>query len=128
MPGDLDNARDSPQACARASSGGTMIRNKTTLALILLATASLFGVVGCTEESTKSFSSAPPAPTTPTPTKTAVTTQFEFRNDMRKLWTDHVTWTRVFIIDTIAGFSDTQQATERLLRNQDDIGEAIKPF
>jgi crotonobetainyl-CoA:carnitine CoA-transferase CaiB-like acyl-CoA transferase len=47
---------------------------------------------------------------------------------MRGLWEDHVTWTRVFLIDAIAGLPDTPQATQRLLQNQVDIGNAIKPF
>ena len=47
---------------------------------------------------------------------------------MRKLWEDHVTWTRVFLITPIAGLPDTERPTERLLQNQVDIGNAIKPF
>src|SRR5437868_1054791 len=50
------------------------------------------------------------------------------RADMRKLWEDHITWTRVFIISAAGGLGDQQAATERLLRNQTDIGNAIKPF
>jgi len=47
---------------------------------------------------------------------------------MRTLWEDHVTWTRVFIIDAVAGLPDTNVAAQRLLQNQTDIGNAIKPF
>jgi hypothetical protein len=47
---------------------------------------------------------------------------------MRKLWEDHVTWTRFYIVSAAAGLPDTQAAAERLLRNQTDIGDAIKPF
>lgn len=50
------------------------------------------------------------------------------RADMRKLWEDHVTWTRIFIISAAAGLPDQQAATNRLLQNQTDIGNAIKPF
>lgn len=50
------------------------------------------------------------------------------RADMRKLWEDHVSWTRMFIISAAAGLPDQQATTERLLRNQTDIGNAIKPF
>lgn len=47
---------------------------------------------------------------------------------MRKLWEDHITWTRVFIISAAAGLPDKDAATQRLLQNQVDIGNAIKPF
>ena len=47
---------------------------------------------------------------------------------MRKLWEDHITWTRVFIISAAAGLPDTDAATQRLLQNQVDIGNAVKPF
>ncbi len=47
---------------------------------------------------------------------------------MRALWQDHVTWTRVFLMTTIAGLPDADMATQRLLRNQEDLGNAIRPF
>jgi len=47
---------------------------------------------------------------------------------MRKLWEDHIVWTRNFIISALAGLKDIDAVTNRLLRNQDDIGTAIKPY
>lgn len=47
---------------------------------------------------------------------------------MRDLWMDHVVWTRVFLISALAGLGDTDAATERLLRNQDDIGAAVATY
>jgi hypothetical protein len=47
---------------------------------------------------------------------------------MRRLWEDHITWTRLFIVSASDSLPDTPATTRRLLRNQDDIGDAIKPF
>lgn len=47
---------------------------------------------------------------------------------MRKLWEDHIIWTRVFIISAAADLPDKAAATDRLLQNQVDIGNAIKPY
>jgi hypothetical protein len=52
----------------------------------------------------------------------------ELREGMRKLWEDHVTWTRNYIISSVADLEDTGKVAERLLKNQDDIGDAIKPY
>jgi len=56
-------------------------------------------------------------------TKSAV----ELRTSMRKLWEDHITWTRNYIISSLADLEDTGKVAERLLKNQDDIGMAIQP-
>jgi len=54
--------------------------------------------------------------------------ELALRNDMRKLWEDHVTWTRLAIISLTTSAPDTQATVGRLLENQDDLGDAIKPF
>ncbi|MDQ4023873.1 MAG: hypothetical protein M3217_00055 [Actinomycetota bacterium] len=51
-----------------------------------------------------------------------------FRNQMRKLWEDHITWTRMFIVAAVADLPDADTAAGRLLANQDHIGNAIKPY
>jgi hypothetical protein len=67
---------------------------------------------------------AVPAPiTAPVPIRRAA-----FHDAMRQLWEDHITWTRVYIISAAAGLPDADQAAQRLLRNQADIGDAVKPF
>jgi hypothetical protein len=47
---------------------------------------------------------------------------------LRKLWSDHVIWTRQYIVAAVAGTPDADAAADRLLRNQDDIGAAIVPY
>jgi hypothetical protein len=51
-----------------------------------------------------------------------------FHDEMRRLWEDHVTWTRLAIISLVGGTPDTDASVGRLLQNQNDIGDAIKPF
>jgi hypothetical protein len=75
------------------------------------------------------------ASTSTSATQPIFATELEFRNEMRKLWEDHITWTRNVIIsfevnlpDPAATLPDLGAALDRLLRNQADIGNAIKPF
>jgi hypothetical protein len=51
----------------------------------------------------------------------------DLRMAMRKLWEDHIIYTRNYIISALAGLEDAGKIAERLLKNQDDIGDAIKP-
>jgi hypothetical protein len=74
--------------------------------------ASAHGLVGHDQAATTSMSAS----------------EFTLRTGMRKLWEDHVTWTRLAVISLVAGTPDTTATVERLLRNQVDIGKAIKPY
>ncbi len=51
-----------------------------------------------------------------------------FHDGMRKLWEDHIIWTRLVIVSILSNLPDTSTTVERLLQNQADIGNAIKPF
>ncbi|HEX2395603.1 MAG TPA: hypothetical protein VHI78_09665 [Bacteroidales bacterium] len=52
----------------------------------------------------------------------------ELKLSMRDLWQEHVAWTRNVVLCIVDGLPGTDQAVNRLLRNQDDIGNAVKPF
>jgi len=52
----------------------------------------------------------------------------DLRMAMRQLWEEHIVYTRNFIISSLGGLEDAGKIAERLLRNQDDIGNAIKPI
>src|SRR3982750_4028355 len=52
----------------------------------------------------------------------------QLHDTMRKLWSDHVFWTRLYILAAAANDASAQTASARLLRNQEDIGNAIATY
>lgn len=87
-----------------------MIRsNRGVFALALVAAAAC---------ATAAMSTA----TTPSPASAVL------HDAMRKLWSDHVFWTRMYINQAVAGAPSLQATTNRLLQNQNDIGNAIVPY
>lgn len=91
------------------------------LALLLVAFAFPVGAMG------KSLR-ARAATVSPAADKRDSAKEAAFQDAMRKLWEDHITWTRLFIVSAAAGLPDQAATTDRLLQNQVDIGNAIKPF
>ena len=58
-------------------------------------------------------------------------TRADFHDTMRQLWEDHIVWTRQFIVSAATesgNLPDIGPTTDRLLANQADIGNALKPF
>jgi hypothetical protein len=51
-----------------------------------------------------------------------------FQEGMRALWQAHGTWTERAIVDFVGGLPDTNLVVGRLLQNQQDIGNAVKPY
>jgi hypothetical protein len=47
---------------------------------------------------------------------------------MRKLWSDHVIWTREYIVAAVGGSPSADAVSKRLMKNQEDIGQAIAQF
>lgn len=58
----------------------------------------------------------------------AVQSRIAFNQQMRKLWEDHITWTRLFIVSAAANLPDESATANRLFQNQVDLGNAFKPF
>lgn len=52
----------------------------------------------------------------------------DLRMNERKLWIDNVLWTRNFIVADMDSLEDKSNVLERLLKNQDDIGNSVKPY
>ena len=51
-----------------------------------------------------------------------------FHDAMRKLWEDHIVWTRGFIVSVAHDLPDADATATRLLANQVHIGDALKPY
>lgn len=54
--------------------------------------------------------------------------QIDLINTFRKLWEEHVMWTRLFIISTIADSQDLDLVTKRLLQNPVDFSNVLRRF
>jgi hypothetical protein len=96
------NVQTTPRAAARLATAAAIVI--TTLAVFAGTTASA-------------------APSAPSTDKVVA-----FHQAMDKLWQDHVAWTRNVIVSFAANSPDLKPALARLLRNQTDIGDAIKPY
>ena len=64
----------------------------------------------------------------PAVTSAAHSSAAELRTAMRKLWTDHVVWTRDYIVAAVDDKPDAMAAANRLMRNQEDIGKAVGQY
>jgi len=51
-----------------------------------------------------------------------------FQDQMRKLWEDHIVWTRQFVVSVAHSLPDADPTLQRLLANQVDIGNAFRRF
>jgi hypothetical protein len=83
-------------------------------ALILASAVALAGVSAHAQEHPGNHDASAPK-----------TTAAALKQDMRKLWTDHVVWTRTYIIAAVGDQPDAGAAATRLLKNQEDIGGAV---
>lgn len=64
----------------------------------------------------------------PATAQQAKSTCCDLKSDMRQLWEDHIVWTRNVILNIVDELPGTSHAVNRLLQNQVDIGNAIKPY
>ncbi len=59
---------------------------------------------------------------------TPVLKEVKLKIDMRKLWEDHIVWTRNVIFCLVDDLPGADHAVKRLLLNQEDIGKAFIPY
>jgi hypothetical protein len=77
------------------------------------------------------FQIASPAGASPTGhahESTALSAAAKLHQDMRTLWSDHVIWTREYIVAALSDQPDQQAAATRLMKNQEDIGAAVSAY
>lgn len=54
--------------------------------------------------------------------------QLELSNTIRRLWMEHVLWTRFFIVSTASSLPDLPFVTRRLLQNPVDFAKVLQPL
>jgi phage terminase Nu1 subunit (DNA packaging protein) len=97
----------------------------TTIPFLVLAIAGVLGTAAASPAPPASQAAASNAKAHAVPAAPRVG---ELRVAMRKLWEDHIVYTRNYIISALADLPDKDDVAKRLLANQDDIGAAIKPY
>jgi hypothetical protein len=106
---------------------GSLPRRRLTLTLAgLIALVSMIAVlaaVGTHESNAASGRAMDRAPVATTTAKAVA-----FHDAMRALWEIHGTYTERAIVDAVAGNPETNAVVARLLQNQVDIGNAVKPY
>lgn len=96
--------------------------NKTNRIVLLILFVFLMIFVDCSKTQQQSTTKSDD-------TKTGITkSELELRDAMDRLWIDHVSWTRNVILNIMDGLAGTDDALKRLLKNQEEIGNAIKTY
>lgn len=52
----------------------------------------------------------------------------QLKSEMQKVWINHTIWTRSYIVSALSNLPDQKDVLDRLLQNQQDIGNVIKPY
>lgn len=111
-----------------------MTRSPRRMVVTAIAVVSALGLAACgTVRDTPASAAPAPVPTAHQSSDHANPASHHigraaFHQEMRKLWEDHITWTRLYIVSAIADLPDVDATAGRLLQNQADIGSVIATF
>ena len=107
----------------------TRVQRRASIPLVTLILSALLGFVMVSQlapaHADETSAGGHPHTTAVAPRNAA---QNAFHDQMRKLWEDHITWTRLAIVTFSDGSPSFDPTAGRLLQNQTDIGDSIKPF
>lgn len=54
--------------------------------------------------------------------------QKQLSDEMRRVWLEHMMWTRMVVISIVDGLEDIEEATNRLLQNPGDLAALFEPY
>lgn len=54
--------------------------------------------------------------------------QINLMNELRKLWEEHVFWSRLFVVSALGELPDIETTTKRLLRNPADFAKVLEIY
>src|SRR5688500_11880011 len=112
-----------PQGTPQSGEGATM-KTLRAFGFVLVCAA----LAGCESRETQAAPPVDEPAISATETAGDRSKGLDLRLAMRDLWSDHVVWTRDYIIAAVAGAGDADAAATRLMKNQEEIGNAIVPF
>ena len=119
--------REHRRGKSQLGSAGIQRRTPYAILVAVVATALALALVGVGAQGDRAAQAAMRHANTPA-TAALTPEQLRFHDRMRKLWEDHITWTRLAIVSFAADLPDFDRTAARLLRNQADIGNAVKPY
>lgn len=93
------------------------MKSKRILAFLLVL---VLGIMPVATVQAKASSSKDPSCLTPK--------MVQLKTSMQKVWIDHTIWTRSYIVSAMSNRADQKDVLDRLLRNQQEIGNVFKSY